>query len=160
MTTAAVQQERLDDSQSTTEFGYEQDNASDHESNQADSNLRASRHSKSQHAALRPTTIHFYPGAWKIVLERAKDRFVRHVFLNQAFPVRSKDLGVAQAILHEEIARGETEELILDNGKSFYRLLTVVLIKYMTLLAYQQTREMNIVVMLFFYWYINYLAEL
>jgi hypothetical protein len=61
-----------------------------------------------------PTTLRFYPGSWKTVLDRAKNRFARHVFLNQGFPVHSSDLGTARDILYEEIAKGKAEKLTLD----------------------------------------------
>lgn len=72
------------------------------ESDSDGSDFWATRHSKSQKTAgPHSTTIQYYPGSWKTVLEKAKDRFVWHVFINQEFPVLDTDLGVAQTILHD-----------------------------------------------------------
>jgi hypothetical protein len=87
--------------------------------------LRPPRYSKSKHkVAAGPTTVQYYPGSWKEVLERAKNRFARHVFLNQAFPVRAQDIGIARDILHEEIAKGQAENLTLDHCKNFHSLFS------------------------------------
>ena len=80
--------------------------------------LRVPRHSKSKHKATSPTTVQYYPGSWKEVLERAKNRFARHTFLNQGFPIRAQDIGIARNILHEEIAKGQAEKLTLDHCKT------------------------------------------
>lgn len=76
------------------------------------------------------TTVQYYPGAWKIVLERAKNRFVRHVFLNQGFPVQNAHLHIAETILYEEIARGRAENLTLDNGKVLSFILYISVLKH------------------------------
>jgi hypothetical protein len=80
--------------------------------------LRAPRHSKQK--TVNPKTVQYYPGSWKVVLERSKNRFARHVFLNQGFPVRSADIGIARDILHEEIVKGQAEKLTLDNCKAYH----------------------------------------
>jgi hypothetical protein len=124
LTEAMIQQESLDRPQPSTEQSEpEPAKSSDSESDTDHFNRRASRHSKTHHLAPRPTTVHFYPGSWQTVLERAKDRFVRHVFVHQAFPVREKDLGIAERILQEEIVQGEAEDLTLDNGKIIVNLI-------------------------------------
>jgi len=115
----------------------------DDEPDTTDGQSRAPRHSKSQNTAPCPKTLQYYPGSWKTVLERAKNRFVRHVFLNLAFPVRDDHLDIADSILHEEIVRGMAENLTLDNGELFYLFQHIFNCKY---LAYCQTRDMNIVV--------------
>jgi len=84
--------------------------------------LRAPRHSKSKLKNISPTTVQYYPGSWKVVLERSKNRFARHVFLNQGFPVRGADIGIARDILHEEIVKGQAEKLTLDNCKAYHLL--------------------------------------
>jgi hypothetical protein len=118
LTTATVQQKSLNDSRPNIDSNHaSQDSVDDEdESNSSNTRQRAPRHSKSQEASCSPTTIQYYPGGWKIVLERAKNRFVRHVFLQQGFPTRDEHLDIAGAILHEEIARGQAENLTLDNG--------------------------------------------
>lgn len=72
-------------------------------------------------------TVQYYPGGWKIVLERAKNRFVRHVFLHQGFPVRSAHLNIAETILHEEIARGRAENMTLDNSEIDFVTLELII---------------------------------
>jgi len=89
----------------------------------------------------------FYPGAWRTVLQAAKIRFRRHVFLNQAFPLRSKDLSSATVLLSEEIARAEADGVTLDHGKSnkFY-FRTSPDQDLTAFLGYPQSRDMAIVV--------------
>lgn len=93
------------------------------DNNTAGNALRAVRHSKSHHMPSGPTTSHFYPAAWQIVIERAKHKFIRHIFLNQGFLVRDKHLDIAEDLLHLEIARGEAENLALDNSKIHFILV-------------------------------------
>ena len=136
MTVAAIQQQRNNNTLQPGP-GLPQSNVNDVP--------RTVRHSKSQHGPSGPTTSHFYPAAWQTVIERAKHRFVRHVFKNQGFPVRDKDLNIAEDILYEEIARGEAEKLTLDDGNIMKsgELMNADRCS----LAYHQTRQMNIVVM-------------
>jgi hypothetical protein len=96
--------------------GINEDDTSDLQEPNGHIYLRAPRWSKSQKSS-HPTTVGFYPGSWKTVLDRAKNRFAQHVFLNQGFPVHSSDIGIARDILHEEIAKGRAEKLTLDLGK-------------------------------------------
>jgi len=119
LTAAAEQQETPSDQRSNVD--HETDSGSDANTEDSDApHSRATRHSKSQHMmAPRPITVQYYPGPWKTVLERAKNRFVQYVFVNHGFPVRDADLDVAQNILYEEIARGKREKLTLNNGTSF-----------------------------------------
>jgi hypothetical protein len=66
---------------------------------------------------LDPETLGYYPETWKIVLQRTKLKYRRHVFLFQAFPKRGHDLATAREILIDCITECEEEGFILDNGK-------------------------------------------
>jgi hypothetical protein len=57
-----------------------------------------------------------------------------------------RDLAAAGEILREEIVRGEAEDLTLDNGKTVNPIPNHFIAKHV-LKAYQQTRNMNIIVM-------------
>jgi hypothetical protein len=149
LTTATAQQERLNNPQpiesdhTTTNNSISSDDGD--ESQTSDSDQRAPR--RKSEGGPSATTIQYYPGAWKTVLERAKNRFVHHVFLNQGFPVRNVHLPIAETILHEEIACGQAENLTLDNGKVLSFLCRRTEASYnIIFLAYEQTRKMNIVV--------------
>ncbi len=123
---AAAQQNRLanqqpGNSQHDTDLEDVASNVGDYSTDDPEPDdlyLRVPRHSKQKTA--NPKTVQYYPGSWKIVLERSKNRFARHVFLNQGFPVRSADIGIARDILHEEIVKGQAEELTLDNCKAYH----------------------------------------
>jgi len=59
----------------------------------------------------------YYPGAWHTVLQAAKVKYRRHVYLNHAFPERSRHLSTATRLLTNEIARAEEEGTVLDHSK-------------------------------------------
>lgn len=124
LTSAAMQQEqppsaglRTDDVVAT--------NGDDDEVANLDSEGQQARipHRKSQGSEPHPKTIKYYPGSWKTVLERAKQKFVRHTFINQGFALCDNDLGIARKIIHQEIIRGRAEELTLDNGRTCHFFL-------------------------------------
>jgi len=118
LTSAAMQQERLQDQPSSARQTDDSIVANDDDEvscpDSDDQHSRAPRHSKDTPD---PQTLKYYPASWKTVLERAKRGFERHVFLHCGFASRNKYLGVASTILHEEIARGKAEQLTLDNGR-------------------------------------------
>lgn len=105
--------------------------------------IQGSRSSRQQPPA--PMTLHFYPRSWKMVLNRAMDRFAWHVFLNQGFLVCSSDLSIAQNILYEEIAKGKAKKLMLElcNPQQLSHRISIDLTHF---LAYKQTCDMDIVV--------------
>lgn len=118
LATAALQQNGLNANPEKTNGGdlEPEDDASDQQYSDPEGHiyLRGPRCPRSRPRQRLSTTLGFYPGSWKTVLIRAKNRFARHVFLNQGFPVRSSDLGIARDILYEEIAKGKAEKLTLD----------------------------------------------
>ena len=125
---ATAQQERLGTPQSSANRDLESGQPTHGNNNNAASGSRSVPALPSRRHG--PTTAHFYPGAWQTVLERAKNKFVRHVFLKKGFPVRDEDLHVADAILREEIARGESENLTLNNGE----IHVILMIQYLNTL--------------------------
>jgi hypothetical protein len=130
---AALQQNGLANERADSESDSEDDNTGGNSDDDADPEpenqyLRAPRHSKLRQP--QATTVSYYPGSWKEVLENAKNRFVRHVFLNQGFPVRHAHIEIARDILHEEIAKGRAKKLTLDNGISLVSTLLVWLIPF------------------------------
>ena len=94
------------------------DNEENSEQSDAPSQKRAPRKAK-EYNNVDPETLSYYPETWKIVLTRAKVKYRRHIFLNQAFPKRGHDLITAREILIETIAECEEDGDVLDNSKYY-----------------------------------------
>jgi len=153
LATATLQQNRFSaaaeknqqGNQETSAGSEDADDSSDHRETDEHIYCRAPQGSKARKPA-GPSTVRYYPGSWKTVLDRSKNRFARHVFLNQGFPARTPDLHIARDILYEEIAKGKAEKLTLDNGKPPDYISIECLLIQSVFVAYEQTREMDVLV--------------
>ena len=107
-----VDRERRDD---------EDDNENEDEDNEDDEDnntkCRKKRNADGPKAPT-PTTIKYYPGAWKTVLHRAKDQFQYYVAVLNAFPDCQTDLDDAATVLRDTINDFEHPE-DLDPSSAF-----------------------------------------
>jgi len=123
LTSVAMQQEQPPSAGLRTDDDIVSTNGDDDEVANEDQQAQIPHHPKSQGSEPHPKTIKYYPGSWRTVLERSKQKFVRHTFINQGFALCDNDLGIARKIIHQEIVRGRAEELTLDNGRMCYFFL-------------------------------------
>jgi hypothetical protein len=130
---------------SENHYKSEADN-SDKETDEDAPKSRAPRNSKGN-MIIKPTTLRYYSGVqgWQTVLISAKRRFALYVTTANAFPVCTNDLESADKILASVIIAFEGKGGIIDDGLGF---IITVLLPYSSIFssAYEQTRDMNIVV--------------
>ena len=94
----------------------------------------------------KPTTLKYYGEArgWTNVLIRAKQRFALYTAITNGFPSRGANLGDAESILATAIADFEQGGADIDDGE--YSFVSLSILCLSMLVAYNQTRHMNILV--------------
>ena len=112
---------------------------------------RASRNSKGR-CEPRPTTLQYYDGlvGWPNVLIHAKQRFAMYISVINAFPKRETHLKDAETILARAVIDFQDQGGDIDNGQKIHHAHIKYQCSLKFLLAYEQTRDMNILVRKYF----------